>query len=195
MILCLPHPHIIHIDCAVPRMLRMSIEMDGGIMNRTESQVSGNEPQRRRARRWHLWHLMNQGYSLRESVQQTAAAYQCSERTVYHDWSTRGYWLAKELLAESVEEYLIIATADMTERRRQTLEVLRKSREEKNLAVQLGCLKLLYKMDQTLLNQGRNTLRYINRGLMYRAFDNDIVSKYFRFEPKDDDKPHNESAS
>ena len=164
-------------------------------MNQTESQVSGNESQRRRARRWHLWHLMNQGYSLRESVQQTAAAYQCSERTVYHDWSTRGYWLAKELLTESVEEYLIVATADMTERRRQTLEVLRKSRDENNLAVELGCLKLLYKMDQTLLKQARHTLRYINRGLMYRAFDNDIVSKYLRVEPEEDDPPFDESAS
>jgi hypothetical protein len=138
---------------------------------------------------------MNQGYSLRESVQQTAATYQCSERTVHHDWTNRGYWLAKELLTESVEEYLIVATADMTERRRQTPEVLRKSRDEKNLAVQLGCLKLLYKMDQTLLNQGCHTLRYINRRLMYRALDNDSLIKYFRFEPEEDATPDKESAS
>jgi hypothetical protein len=114
-----------------------------------------------RARRLHLWRLMHLGYTLRESVQQIAADYACSERTVYYDWEQRHYWLCKEALFQNLEPFYIELLATLQERRRQTQALLRKSHASKNPAVQLGCLKLLHQMDQDLLKHGKTIINFL----------------------------------
>ena len=76
-------------------------------VNHVMNKQDADTKQRIRERRLHLWALTNQGYSLRECVQQTAQMFGCSERLCYYDWEQRHYWLCKEAVLGSLDRFYI----------------------------------------------------------------------------------------